>query len=148
MPINCRTPAVGRDRDHYFRTLLGDLAAIAAGMAALVKRPERIRGYATGSGSGCHAVAETNIEVVSGPVKLLHSWPTFATRLLSSEAVAQAIACPSPVAAGMERPPLGFPRSFTPRRPGADESRRGGVRSSSTDLELHAQCHISRTSNR
>ena len=24
--------------------------------------------------------------------------------------------CPSPVAAGMERPPLGFPRGFTPRR--------------------------------
>ena len=48
-------------------------------------------------------------------------------------------ACPSPVAAGMDRPPLGFPRSFTPRRPGADESRRGGARSSSTNLELHAQ---------
>ena len=40
---------------------LGDLVAVAAGMAALIKRPERIRGYATGSGSGCHAVAETNI---------------------------------------------------------------------------------------
>ena len=38
---------------------LGDLAAIAAGMTALVKRPERIRGYVTGS--GCNAVGETNI---------------------------------------------------------------------------------------
>ena len=47
--------------------------------------------------------------------------------------------CPSPVATGMERSPLGFPRSFTPRRPGADESRRGGARPSSTNLELPAQ---------
>ena len=50
--------------------------------------------------------------------------------------------CPSPVAAGMERPPSGFPRGFTPRRLGADESRRGGARPSSTNLELHAQHHI------
>jgi hypothetical protein len=34
---------------------LGDLAAVAAGMAALVKRPERIRGYVTGSGPGAGA---------------------------------------------------------------------------------------------
>ena len=37
-------------------------------------------------------------------------------------------ACPSPVAARMERAALGLPPSFTPRRPGADESRRSGAK--------------------
>jgi len=43
---------------------------------------------------------------------------------------------------------LGFPPGFAPRRPGADDARQGGDRPSSTDLELHAQHHISRSSNR
>jgi hypothetical protein len=49
---------------------------------------------------------------------------------------------------GQNGNPLGFPPSFAPRRPGADDARRGGDRPSSTDLELHAQHHISRSSNR
>jgi hypothetical protein len=49
---------------------------------------------------------------------------------------------PSPVAARMERAPSGFPPGFAPRRPGADDARRGGDRPSSTDLELLAQHHI------
>ena len=55
---------------------------------------------------------------------------------------------PSPGAPGQNGSPLGFPPSFAPRRPGADDARRGGDRPSSTDLELHAQHHISRSSNR
>ena len=47
-----------------------------------------------------------------------------------------------------ERKPLGLSPSFAPRRPRADDARRGGDRPSSTDLELHAQHHISRSSNR
>ena len=43
---------------------------------------------------------------------------------------------------------FGFPPSFAPRRPGADDARRGGDRPSSTDLELRAQHHIGRSSNR
>jgi hypothetical protein len=35
--------------------------------------------------------------------------------------------------------PLGSPPGFAPRRPGADNARRGGDRPSSTDLELPAQ---------
>jgi hypothetical protein len=49
---------------------------------------------------------------------------------------------------GWNGPPLGFPPSFAPRRPRADDARRGGDRPSSTDLELLAQHHISRSSNR
>ena len=50
---------------------------------------------------------------------------------------------PSPVAARMERAALGLsPPGFAPRRPGADDARRGGDRPSSTDLELLAQHHI------
>jgi hypothetical protein len=37
---------------------------------------------------------------------------------------------------------FGFPPGFAPRRPGADDARRGGDRPSSTDLELLAQHHI------
>ena len=37
---------------------------------------------------------------------------------------------------------MGFPPSFAPRRPGADNARRGGDRPSSTDLKLLAQHHI------
>ena len=37
---------------------------------------------------------------------------------------------------------LGFPPSFAPRRPGADDARRGGDRPPSTDLELLVQHHI------
>jgi hypothetical protein len=37
---------------------------------------------------------------------------------------------------------LGFPPSFVPRRPRADDARRGGDRPSSTDLKLLAQHHI------
>ena len=36
---------------------------------------------------------------------------------------------------------MGFPPSFAPRRPGADDARQGGDRPSSTDLELLAQHH-------
>jgi len=43
---------------------------------------------------------------------------------------------------------FGFPPGFAPRRPGADDARQGGDRPSSTDLELHAQHHISQSSNR
>jgi len=35
---------------------------------------------------------------------------------------------------GWNGPPLGFPPSFAPRRPGADDARRGGDRPSSTGL--------------
>jgi hypothetical protein len=55
---------------------------------------------------------------------------------------------PSPGAPGQNGNPLGFPPSFAPRRPRANDARRGGDRPSSTDLELHAQHHISRSSNR
>jgi hypothetical protein len=37
---------------------------------------------------------------------------------------------------------FGFPSGFAPRRPGADDARRGGDRPTSTDLELRAQHHI------
>ena len=37
---------------------------------------------------------------------------------------------------------LGFPPSFAPRRPGADDARRGRDRPSSTNLELLVQRHI------
>jgi hypothetical protein len=49
---------------------------------------------------------------------------------------------------GWNGPPLDFPPSFAPRRPGADDARRGGDRPTSTDLELRAQHHIGRSSNR
>jgi hypothetical protein len=49
---------------------------------------------------------------------------------------------------GWNGPPLGFPPSSAPRRPGADDARRGRDRPSSTDLELRAQRRISRSSNR
>jgi hypothetical protein len=49
---------------------------------------------------------------------------------------------------GWNGPPLGFPPSFAPRRQGADDARRGGDRPASTGLELRAQHHISRSSNR
>jgi GNAT superfamily N-acetyltransferase len=42
---------------------LGD--AIAAGTAAVVERPGRISGYATGFGYGWHAVAETNQDLIA-----------------------------------------------------------------------------------
>ena len=48
------------------------------------------------------------------------------------------LACGRPDGTGRH---LGFPPSFAPRRPGADDARRGGDRPSSTDLELHAQPH-------
>jgi Transposase DDE domain group 1 len=48
---------------------------------------------------------------------------------------------------GWNGPPLGFPPSSAPRRPGADNARRGGDRPSSTGLELRAQHHISRSSS-
>jgi hypothetical protein len=52
---------------------------------------------------------------------------------------------PSPVAAGWNSEPLGFPPSFEPRQLSTDDARRGGDRPSSTDLE---RAHdISRTSN-
>jgi hypothetical protein len=54
---------------------------------------------------------------------------------------------PSPVAARMERAPLGFPPSFAPRRLSTGDARRGGDRPSSTGLELRAQHHIRRSSN-
>jgi hypothetical protein len=46
---------------------------------------------------------------------------------------------PWPVAARMERAALGLSLGFAPRRPEPDNARQGGDRSSSTDLELHAQ---------
>jgi hypothetical protein len=48
---------------------------------------------------------------------------------------------------GWNGPPLGFPPSFAPRRPGADDARRGEDRPASTGLELRAQHHIGRSSN-
>jgi predicted N-acetyltransferase YhbS len=39
--------------------------AIAAGSAAVVERPDRICGYATGFGYGYHAVAETNEDLIA-----------------------------------------------------------------------------------
>ena len=50
------------------------------------------------------------------------------------------LACDRPDGTGRH---LGFPPSFAPRRPGADNARRGGDRPSSTDLKLLAQHHIS-----
>jgi predicted N-acetyltransferase YhbS len=41
------------------------LAAIAAGTARVVERPQRISGYATGIGYGWHAVAETNEDLIA-----------------------------------------------------------------------------------
>ena len=49
------------------------------------------------------------------------------------------LACGRPDGTGRH---LGFPPSFAPRRPGADNARRGGDRPSSTDLKLLAQHHI------
>ena len=49
------------------------------------------------------------------------------------------LACDRPDGTGRH---LGFPPSFAPRRPGADNARRGGDRPSSTDLKLLAQHHI------
>jgi hypothetical protein len=52
----------------------GELAdAIAAGTAAIVERPGRVCGYATGFGYGWHAVAETNEDLIA----LLGSAKTF-----------------------------------------------------------------------
>jgi GNAT acetyltransferase-like protein len=39
--------------------------AVAAGTAAVVERPDRISGYATGFGYGWHAVAETNEDLIA-----------------------------------------------------------------------------------
>jgi GNAT superfamily N-acetyltransferase len=39
--------------------------AVAAGTAAVVQRPDRISGYATGFGYGWHAVAETNEDLIA-----------------------------------------------------------------------------------
>ena len=41
------------------------LAAVSAGTAVVVERPDRISGYATGFGYGWHAVAETNDDLVA-----------------------------------------------------------------------------------
>jgi hypothetical protein len=49
------------------------------------------------------------------------------------------LACGRPDGTGHR---LGFPPSFAPRRPRADDARRGGDRPASTGLELHAQHHI------
>jgi GNAT superfamily N-acetyltransferase len=49
----------GHDRNGELRD------AIAAGTAALVERPGRICGYATGFGYGWHAVAETNEDLIA-----------------------------------------------------------------------------------
>ena len=46
---------------------------------------------------------------------------------------------------GWNGPPLGSSLAFAPRRPRADDARQGRDRPSSTDLELHAQHHISRS---
>ena len=51
-------------------------------------------------------------------------------------------AFPSPAATGWNGCRFGFPPGFAPRRPGADDARRGGDRPSSTDLKLLAQHHI------
>jgi predicted N-acetyltransferase YhbS len=40
-------------------------AAISAGTARVVERPERLSGYATGFGYGWHAVAETNEDLIA-----------------------------------------------------------------------------------
>ena len=55
---------------------------------------------------------------------------------------------PSPGAPGQNRNPLGFPRASHPADQEPDNARRGGDRPPSTNLELHAQHHISRSSNR
>ena len=57
----------GHDRTDELR------AAIATGTAAVVERPQRISGYATGFGYGWHAVAETNEDLIA----LLGSAETF-----------------------------------------------------------------------
>jgi predicted N-acetyltransferase YhbS len=49
----------GHDRNGELRD------AIAAGTAAVVERPGRISGYATGFGYGWHAVAETNEDLIA-----------------------------------------------------------------------------------
>ena len=49
----------GHDRSGELRD------AIAAGTAAVVERPGRISGYATGFGYGWHAVAETNEDMIA-----------------------------------------------------------------------------------
>jgi GNAT superfamily N-acetyltransferase len=49
----------GHDRSRELRD------AIAAGTAAVVERPGRISGYATGFGYGWHAVAETNEDIIA-----------------------------------------------------------------------------------
>jgi GNAT superfamily N-acetyltransferase len=49
----------GHDRSGELRD------AIAAGTAAVVERPGRVSGYATGFGYGWHAVAETNEELMA-----------------------------------------------------------------------------------
>ena len=55
---------------------------------------------------------------------------------------------PSPAAARMERAAAwAFPRASHPADQEPDDARRGGDRPSSTDLELHAQHHIGRSSN-
>jgi hypothetical protein len=44
----------------------GELSdAIAAGSARVVERPGRLCGYATGLGYGCHAIAETNEDLMA-----------------------------------------------------------------------------------
>jgi predicted N-acetyltransferase YhbS len=40
-------------------------AAIAAGSARIVERPDRVTGYATGFGYGWHSVAETNADLIA-----------------------------------------------------------------------------------
>jgi hypothetical protein len=47
----------------------------------------------------------------------------------------------------MERAPLGFPPSFEPHRLITGDARRGGEQATNTGPELHAQHHISRSSN-
>ena len=49
----------GHDRSSELRD------AIAAGTAAVVERPGRVSGYATGFGYGWHAVAETNEDLIA-----------------------------------------------------------------------------------
>jgi GNAT superfamily N-acetyltransferase len=49
----------GHDRSGELR------AAIDAGTAAVVERPDRVAGYATGFGYGWHAVAETNDDLIA-----------------------------------------------------------------------------------
>ena len=49
----------GHDRNGELRD------AIAAGTAAVVERPGRVSGYATGFGYGWHAVAETNEDLIA-----------------------------------------------------------------------------------